>query len=153
MKICYLCRLPRPEAEDRCAICRSEAYQRAPGSPTDDALDQLFVENRFTEAFYCMEARVAAGGEDAETCRRLAWLAWAIDDMRAVQNWAHEAMRLDGASPEPHLLLGLLFRSEDRWREAWEEFGAALRRGPHDEAREAWLRQLRDEAAGKDPDQ
>jgi hypothetical protein len=118
-----------------------------------DETDGLLDADRMTDAYHTLEARVAAGKEDYETVRRLAWLSWAIDDIRAVDVWSHEASRLDPAAPDPHLLRGLVLRTEHRWHEAWEEFSAALRRGPMEFEREGLLRLLQDEASGNDPDQ
>ena len=152
MKTCMLCRLPRPEDEDLCQVCHNAEFRHGPPQVTDDT-DPLLEANQSSEAYRLLERRVAAGREDFETVRRLAWLSWAINDIRAVDVWSHEASRLDGTAPDPHLLRGLVLRSEHRWREAWEEFSAALRRGPMEFEREGLLRLLQDEAASKDPDQ
>jgi len=151
MRECSVCRLPRPDNETTCGVCgQGEVVASA---IRGGEIDSLIRENRLAEAYACLEEQVQRGEESADTCRKLAWISWSIDDIRAVQNWCHEWVRLDGRSAEPHLLMGLVLRQENRWHEAWEEFSAASKRGPLTPEREGFLALLRQEAAERDPEQ
>lgn len=152
MKYCRLCRLPRPAEEKACSVCDHTGFAESALSMNHPS-DASLVEGRVTSVYLELEAEVAQGREDFETLRRLGWLAWAIDDIRAVDVWCHEASRHDRSSPEPHLLLGLVLRAEKRWHEAWEEFSVGLNRPGLDEERRAQLERYRDEVAALDPEQ
>jgi len=151
MRECTVCRLPRPEGEATCGLCGRGVVVESVAEETP--IDRMIRENRLREAFDGLEELVRRGEESPESCRRLAWIGWAIDDIRAVQNWCHEWMRLDDRTAEPHLLMGLVLESEDRWHEAWEESSAGLKRRPLTPEREGLLVLLRQEAAEKDPQQ
>jgi hypothetical protein len=151
MRVCSLCRLGRPEDEAVCRICGNQEFHDGP-PPTPDDTDRLLAADEVGAAYLNLEQRVAGGEETFEVARRMAWLSWSLQDYRAVEVWSHEAMRLDNASSDPHLLRGLVFRAENRWHEAWEEFTAALRRPPMEPEREGLLRLLESEAAEKDPE-
>lgn len=151
VKVCSLCRLPRPENETVCRICGNQEFH-AGLPPTPDDTDPLLSADAVGDAYLELEKRVSRGEETFEVARRLAWLGWALKDYRAVEVWSHEAMRLNDKSSDPHLLRGLVFRAEDRWHEAWEEFAAGLKRRPMEPEREGLLRLLESEAREKDPD-
>jgi tetratricopeptide (TPR) repeat protein len=119
--------------------------------PADLAL-RMIAENRFDVAYRSLEDLVQRGEESAEVCLRLAWIAWAVGDERAVETWCHESERLDESSAEPHLLLGLAQRKHGRWAEALEEFEAGLRRKGLSEPRRALLEGLRAEMEANIPE-
>ncbi len=112
---------------------------------------ELIAQQRLAEAYYWLEAEVQAGRESSEFCRRLAWLGLAIQDIRAVETWCHESLRLDGDSGEPHLLLAYVLQREGRWAESIEEWDAALRRTMAPQRR-LLAEQLRAEAARRLPE-
>ena len=126
MKTCSLCLLPRPDSELVCAICDNDEFSAA-GSRVErgEAVRQM-IEGRFDLAYRSLEEEVARGREDGPTALEMAWLAFAFRDLRAVETWCHEAIRLAPDSPEPHLLLGLVLLRGERWPEAVEEFGSGL---------------------------
>jgi hypothetical protein len=151
MKYCSMCRLSRPENETVCRICGNQEFHEGP-PPTSDDTDSLIALDAVGEAYLELEKRVRGGEETFEVARRMAWLSWALKDFRAVEVWSHEARRLNDASSDPHLLRGLVFRAEERWHEAWEEFRAGLNRREMEAEREGLLRLLEAEARGNDPE-
>ena len=127
MKNCRLCQMPRPEDEELCALCGTSQFdQTVEGLPADFGL-RLISENRLAVAYEYLEGLVAGGAESAEHCIRLAWLAYAFKDLRAVETWSHEALRLDAGTIGAHLLLGLVLQRSGRWAEAADEYEAGLR--------------------------
>jgi hypothetical protein len=102
-------------------------------------------------AYEWLEGEVREGRETAEYCRRLAWLGLAIEDIRAVEIWSHESLRLAEEWAEPHVLLGYALLREGRNGEALEELEAALRR-PMNAQREALVAGFRDEARRRLPE-
>ncbi len=127
MKNCRFCQLPRPEEEELCHFCGSAEFDpRAEQTPADFGL-RLIGENRLAAAYEYLEGLVARGEETAEHCHRLAWLAFAFGDLRAVEIWSHETLRLDAGWIEAHLLLGMVLQRAGRWAEAAEEYAAGLR--------------------------
>lgn len=123
--ICPFCLLPRPVDEPVCSICGDESAP-LPASGVGDAGD-LILSRDVRAAYAHLESRVASGGETAEICRRLAWLALSFEDIRAVETWSHESLRLEPESAQPHLLLGLVLGGEARYAEAVAEYDLALR--------------------------
>lgn len=152
MKLCELCLFPRPIDEERCALCDSDAFSiHSDVLPKDFAL-RMAAENRFGVAYLALEDEIANGGESAEKCSWLAWLALMLKDQRAVEIWSHESQRLDGESPDPHLALARAFELEQRWPEALEEYQAALRRSGLHQARRGLMEQARDRVASNIPE-
>lgn len=152
MKDCDLCQMPRPAAETPCLLCGSAAF--APPTsllPADFSL-RLIAENRFPAAFAYLESLIARGEESPEICLRLAWLAYAFTDYRAVETWSHESLRLDDTRLDPHLLLGLVLQRSGRWAEAADEFAAGLRKPDASPRRRAFLESFLAAAIGKIPE-
>lgn len=128
MKHCCLCQMPRPAGEPICLLCGSAQFDSfTERLPADFAL-RLIGENRLAAAYEYLEGLVARGEESAGHCHRLAWLAYAFADYRAVEIWSHETLRLDDTMLEAHLLLGLVLQRAGRWAEAAEEYSAGLRK-------------------------
>ncbi|MGJ5818205.1 hypothetical protein [Paludibaculum fermentans] len=137
MKICLMCQMPRPEGEPVCLICLNESFEPAGWALPEDFGLRLIGENRLDVAYAYLEDLVARDQESAEVTLRLAWLAYAFKDFRAVETWCHEATRLDEMWAEPHILLGYVLQRAGRWEEAVEEYGIAGRRpGLSDERRQ-----------------
>jgi len=128
MKNCRFCQMPRPEDEALCQFCGSVEFDACAEQPQADFGLRLFGENRLAAAYEYLEGLVARGEETAEHCHRLAWLAYAFGDLRAVEIWSHETLRLNPGWIEAHLLLGLVLQRAGRWAEAAEEYAAGLRR-------------------------
>ncbi len=128
MKICCMCQMPRPEAEAVCLICLGEVFASVPWALPEDFELRLIGENRLDVAYAYLEEQVARDRETAEVTLRLAWLAYAFRDFRAVETWCHEATRLDEMWAEPHILLGYVLQRAGRWEEAVEEYAIAGRR-------------------------
>ena len=152
MKTCSLCLLPRPDSEPVCAICENDEFCAA-GSRVEggEAVRQM-IEGRFDLAYRSLEEEVARGREDGRTALEMAWLAFAFRDLRAVETWCHEAIRLQPDSPEPHLLLGLVLLRGERWPEAVEEFGSGLDKPEITLERRALLETMCAEAASRIPE-
>ena len=120
--------MPRPAEDDPCLLCGSVEFDPPIDElPADFGL-RLIGENRLAAAYEYLEGLVARGEESAENCHRLAWLAYAFADFRAVEIWCHETLRLDEGMMEVHLLLGLVLQRSSRWEEAAEEYSAGLRK-------------------------
>lgn len=106
---------------------------------------QLRDDGKMGEAIDLLEQAVAIGEETSAICKELARLSLTVNEVRAFSNWCHEAMRLDPADPEPHLMIARVLVDNQRWQEASEALNAALaRRLPDAERREAET--LRDRA-------
>jgi tetratricopeptide (TPR) repeat protein len=137
--------MPRPDGENPCLLCGSEQFDPAIDEISSDFGLRLIGENRLAAAYEYLEGLVARGEESAGRCHRLAWLAYAFGDFRAVEIWSHETLRLDEDMPEAHLLLGLALQRAGRWAEAVEEYSAGLTRAgalPHSRVRLESLLQL-----------
>lgn len=142
---CPKCGFARPEAAV-CSLCQTPGLLPWPADAALTLEQRLVAGDRLSEAYAALADRVSRGAEDAETCLRLAWLAYAFQDLRAVEIWCHECARLDPAAAEPHVVLGHVFQRSGRYEEAAEEYEAALRGQALDgPAREAVERSL-DEA-------
>lgn len=128
MKICRLCQMPRPEAEAVCSLCLGVGFDPAPWELPEEFSLRLIGENRLDVAYAYLEDQVARDQESAAVTLRLAWLAYAFRDFRAVETWCHEATRLDEAWAEPHILLGYVLQRAGRWEEAVAEYEIARRR-------------------------
>jgi hypothetical protein len=120
--------MARPGDEEWCLVCGRQQFEDCQAGPPADLADRLIAENRFAVAYECVEDLVSRGEETAWGCRVLAWMSFTFRDFRAVETWSHESIRLDGASPEPHLLLAYVLDGSGRWPEAVEEYDIALRR-------------------------
>jgi len=83
---------------------------------------------RIGEAIVLLEEAVARCAENAGICKLLAALNLRIHEIRAFQNWCHEALRIDEADAEPHQMLAAYFQSQQRDFEAEEELQAAARK-------------------------
>ena len=147
-----MCQMPRPAAEDVCMICESVEFGPTIDHLPDDFGLRLIGENRLPAAYAYLESLVARGEDSAEHCHRLAWLAFAFSDFRAVEIWSHETLRLDDGMLEAHLLLGLVLQRAGRWEEAAEEFSAGLRKPAASPQRRTRLEALLDEARRNIPE-
>jgi uncharacterized protein HemY len=104
---------------------------------------------QISKAIDLLEQAVAAGDESAEICKELARLSLTVNEVRAFANWCHEATRIDGADPEPHIMIGRHLCGMRRWDEAAEALGVALKLGIADDAERAAVEELRDRAAAE----
>lgn len=86
-----------------------------------------------SKAIDLLEQAVATGDESSEICKELARLSLTVNEVRAFANWCHEAMRIDAADPEPHVMIGRVLCERKRWDEAAEALGVALSLGITDE--------------------
>jgi tetratricopeptide (TPR) repeat protein len=152
MKICSLCLLPRADHERICAICDNSDFEPWPAAGEGDVTAQTIAANHFDLAYLRLERELAEGREDAQRARWLAWLAYTFGDIRAIEIWCHEAARLDPASSEPYLLMGIVLMRAERWPEAVEEFDAGLARPELPVERQALLGTLRAEAFANIPE-
>jgi hypothetical protein len=152
MKTCSLCLLPRPDSEPVCAICDNDEFSEVESGAESGGAVRLLVEGRFDLAYRSLEEEIARGREDGPTALGMAWLAFAFRDLRAVETWCHEAIRLQSDSPEPHLLLGLVLLRGERWLEAVEEFGSGLEKPELTLERRALLETLCAAAASRIPE-
>lgn len=110
------------------------------------------AEGRTSVAWMSIEEKIASGQGSSQDCLHLAWLAFALHDGRAVETWCHESERLDGGSPEPHIVMSAAFHRDQRWPEAVEEYDAALRRSGLSPARRALLEDRRAECRRQIPE-
>jgi hypothetical protein len=88
----------------------------------------LAASGEIGEAIILLEECVATCRDSAPVCKLLAELNLRIDEVRAFQNWCHEALRIDEKDPEPHRMLAAYFSSHGRDFEAEEELAAAARK-------------------------
>jgi len=123
---CSLCHLPRKEGLPDCPFCRYSGSGRQLNSIPEDFAERLTAEGRWDTAAAFLEGEVAAGRETAAGCLLLAWIALISNDLRAVEVWSHESLRIGQVQAGPHLLLGLVFERGERWEEAVLEFSLAL---------------------------
>lgn len=141
---CGLAR-PRPAA---CSICQTGGLLPWPDGRLLTLELRLIAADRLGEAYAALSGRASRGAGDFEACLQLAWLAYAFQDLRAVEIWCHECARLDPGSAGPHVVLGHVFQRSGRFEEALEEYEAALRRpslsGPVRRIVETSLRQTRE---------
>jgi tetratricopeptide (TPR) repeat protein len=92
---------------------------------------RLAAEGDVHAALVAIERAVEIFPDFAEACKTLARLSLEVNEVRAFQNWIHEACRIDPADGEPYLLMGRLLASQGRSAEAIEalERAAALGTG------------------------
>lgn len=134
--------MPRPEGEAVCSLCLGVGFDPTPWELPEEFSLRLIGENRLDVAYAYLEDQVARDQESAAVTLRLAWLAYAFRDFRAVETWCHEAMRLDEAWVEPHILLGYVLQRAGRWEEAVAEYEIAGRRPDLSEGRKHILSDL-----------
>lgn len=144
---CPKCGFARPESAV-CSICQTPGPLPWPEQLAVTLEQRLVAADRLNDAYAALSDRVSGGAQDSETCLQLAWLAYAFQDLRAVEIWCHECARLDPASAGPHIVLGHVFQRSSRYEEAADEYEAALRTaslsGPSRDIVELSLRQTRD---------
>lgn len=124
--ICPRCGLARQQ-QAACSVCHTEGLLPWPEDRPLTLELRLIAADRLSDAYAALADRVSRGAQDAETCLQLAWLAYAFQDLRAVETWCHECARLDPVSAGPHVVLGHVFQRSGRYEEAVEEYEAALR--------------------------
>jgi hypothetical protein len=144
--------MARPEAEAVCLVCGNAQFGELQEAPPAELADRLIYESRFDVAYACLEDLVSRGEETAWGCRALAWMSYAFQDLRAVETWSHESIRLEEESPEPHILLAFVLDKASRWAEAVEEFDIALRNSELEEGRRKMLYGLRARSHSKIPE-
>lgn len=79
------------------------------------------------EAIAVLEFAVETCEDHAPVAKLLAQLNLRINEVRAFQNWCHEALRIAPDDPEPHRMLADYFAANNRHYEAEEEREAAAR--------------------------
>jgi Tfp pilus assembly protein PilF len=79
------------------------------------------------EAIALLEDAVERGEETAEIAKQLARLSLKIDEVRAFQNWCHEALRIAPKDHTVHLMLADYFEANGRAFEAEEAREIAVR--------------------------
>jgi hypothetical protein len=92
----------------------------------------FLAQGRIGEAIAVLELAIEQGQETAAIAKLLAKLSLRIDEVRAFQNWCHEALRIDENDLEVYEMLEAYFRDNGRDYEADEVKAAAaavLRRG------------------------
>ncbi|WP_031500231.1 tetratricopeptide repeat protein [Bryobacter aggregatus] len=72
------------------------------------------------DAILLLEEAVEKGHESVEIAKLLARLSLRIDEVRAFQNWCHEALRMDPKDIEVHRMMEAYFRENGRDWEADE---------------------------------
>ncbi|MBI3678916.1 MAG: hypothetical protein HY235_00670 [Acidobacteria bacterium] len=97
------------------------------------------------KAIDVLEQAVAIGEQSVEICKEIARLCLSVDEVRAFQNWCHEAMRVAPADPEPHLMIARVLVADERWGEAMEALDQTLRLT----ALEAWQRREAEQLLAK----
>lgn len=80
----------------------------------------------YGRAIDVLEQAVAIGDETCEICKELARLSLTVNEVRAFANWCHEAIRINGADPEPYLMISRVLVMSERWAEAVESLEQAL---------------------------
>ncbi len=85
----------------------------------------LIAEGSIGEAILVLEEAIEAGKETAGIAKLLAKLSLQIDEVRAFQNWCHEALRMDETDLEVYAMLEKYFRENGRDYEADEVREAA----------------------------
>lgn len=88
---------------------------------------QLVAAGEIGEAIAMLEAAIEEGKETAGIAKMLAKLSLQIDEVRAFQNWCHEALRMDPKDLEVYRMLEDYFRANGRNFEADETRDAASR--------------------------
>lgn len=86
---------------------------------------RLAAEGNLGGAFAALERAVELDPQHAAACKELARLSLQANEKRAFTNWCHEAMRVDGSDPEPHLMMAEVLVAGRRWEEAADELRVA----------------------------
>lgn len=113
---------------------------------------RLAAEGNIHEALVTIERAVEVYPDFGPACKTLAKLSLEVNEIRAFQNWMHEACRIDPADSEPYVLMGRLLTVQRRSAEAVEAFRRALSLGVSDLQRreiEAMLEPLEADVAEK----
>lgn len=92
------------------------------------AVQPLLAEGRLGEAIAALELAIEGGEESAAIAKLLAQLSLRINEVRAFQNWCHEALRMNPDDLEVYEMLEAYFRAEGRDFEADEVREALTRR-------------------------
>lgn len=82
--------------------------------------ETLAEQGMMGEAIVLLEEAIETGRETAGIAKLLAKLSLRIDEVRAFQNWCHEALRMDPGDIEVYRMLEDYFRAEGRDFEADE---------------------------------
>lgn len=90
----------------------------------------LAESNQLGDAFLALEECVTLDPDHLPACKELARLSLLANEVRAFSNWLHEAMRIAGDDPEPHVMLAEHLVARRRWEEADMEIRIALRKSP-----------------------
>ena len=80
----------------------------------------LVAAGHVGEAILLLEEAIETGRETAGIAKMLARLSLQIDEVRAFQNWCHEALRMDPCDIEVYQMLEAYFRDNGRDFEADE---------------------------------
>lgn len=96
---------------------------------------RLAAEGKIHEAFVTIERAVEVYPDFGPACKTLAKMSLEVNEVRAFQNWMHEACRIDPSDPEPYLMMGRLLAFQRRSAEAVEALRHAIRLGISGEAR------------------
>ncbi len=113
---------------------------------------RLAEEGSIHEALVTIERAVEVYPDFGLACKTLARLSLEVNEVRAFQNWMHEACRIDPEDAEPYVLMGRLLAVQRRSAEALEAFQRALSLGVPDSQRreiEAMLAPLEADVAEK----
>lgn len=96
---------------------------------------RLAAEGSIHEALVTIERAVEIHPDFGPACKTLAKLSLEVNEIRAFQNWMHEACRIDPSDSEPYVLMGRLLTAQRRSAEAVETFRRALSLGVPDTQR------------------
>ncbi len=92
------------------------------------SVQPLIAAGRVGEAIAALELAIENGEESAAIAKLLAQLSLRINEVRAFQNWCHEALRMDPNDLEVYQMLEAYFRDAGRDFEADEVLEAITRR-------------------------
>jgi tetratricopeptide (TPR) repeat protein len=110
---------------------------------------ELEQRGEIGRAIDVLEQAIAIGDETSEICKETARLCLIVNEVRAFTNYCHEAMRLDPADPEPHLMIGRVLSQFGRWEEASEALEHVLSMPALTPEQRAESEQLADTARAK----
>jgi Tfp pilus assembly protein PilF len=88
--------------------------------PIVDKARNLADQGDIGTAIALLEESIERGEESAEIAKLLATLSLRIDEVRAFQNWCHEALRINPKDFTVHLMLADYFAANGREFEAEE---------------------------------
>lgn len=97
---------------------------------------RLAAEGSIHEALVTIERAVEIYPDFGPACKTLGKLSLEVNEVRAFQNWMHEACRIDPADSEPYLLMGRLLAAQSRAPEAIEALKRAVSLGVTEAERE-----------------